>query len=114
MIKLNFKIKFENIDMAKKNMLQRQIKKEKIINKFIERRKDFLNNIRKNKFNQEKFLINNKLQKLPLNSSNIRLRNRCNITGRPRGFFRFFGLSRNIIRNFAHKSLLPGITKSSW
>jgi small subunit ribosomal protein S14 len=100
--------------MAKKSILERQIKKEKIINKFVEKRRDFLNSIKKGIFNENKISVTKKLQKLTLNSSNIRIRNRCNITGKPRGFFRFFGLSRNIIRDFAHKSLLPGITKSSW
>ena len=55
-----------------------------------------------------------KLQALPRNSSPIRVRNRCWKTGRPRGFFRDFGLSRHVLREMAHECLLPGVTKSSW
>jgi small subunit ribosomal protein S14 len=54
------------------------------------------------------------LQKLPRNSSSTRLHNRCMQTGRPRGFYRDFGLSRHNLREMAHKGLLPGVTKASW
>ena len=54
------------------------------------------------------------LQRLPKNSSKIRIRNRCWKTGRPRGFYRDFGVSRHVLREMAHKCLLPGLTKSSW
>ena len=63
---------------------------------------------------EEIFSINEKLQKLPRNSSPLRLRNRCWKTGKPRGYSRFFGLCRNAIRELAHDCFLPGVTKSSW
>ena len=61
-----------------------------------------------------KFEIHSKIQRLPRNSSKIRIRNRCWKTGRPRGFYRDFGLSRHVVREMAHQCLLPGVTKSSW
>ena len=68
--------------------------------------------------NEEKFNVklelHSKLQKLPRNSSKTRIRNRCWKTGRPRGVFRDFGLSRHVFREMAHQCLLPGVTKSSW
>ncbi len=54
------------------------------------------------------------LQKLPRNASPVRLRNRCNITGRPRGYMRDFGLCRNKFREMASDGKIPGVTKSSW
>ncbi|MFY0643807.1 MAG: 30S ribosomal protein S14 [Bacteroidia bacterium] len=54
------------------------------------------------------------LQKLPRNASPTRLRNRCSATGRPRGYIRHFGLSRNVFREMASKGLIPGVTKASW
>ena len=62
----------------------------------------------------KKLEIHSKLQKLPRNSAKTRIRNRCWKTGRPRGVFRDFGLSRHVFREMAHQCLLPGITKSSW
>ena len=55
-----------------------------------------------------------KLQKLPRNSSQIRVRNRCEVTGRPRGYFRAFRLARNSFRKLALEGMIPGVTKSSW
>ena len=66
-----------------------------------------------NNFNL-KLEIHSKLQKLPRNSAKTRIRNRCWKTGRPRGVFRDFGLSRHVFREMAHQCLLPGVTKSSW
>ncbi len=54
------------------------------------------------------------LQKLPRNASPTRLRNRCSATGRPRGYMRDFGISRNVFREMASKGLIPGVTKASW
>jgi len=58
--------------------------------------------------------VDRKIQKLPRNSAKNRIRNRCWKTGRPRGVFRDFGLSRHVIRELSHQCLLPGVTKSSW
>lgn len=63
---------------------------------------------------EERLISHTKLQKLPRNSSSTRLRNRCWKTGRPRGYFRFFGLCRNAVRELGHDCLLPGVTKASW
>ena len=61
-----------------------------------------------------KLEIHSKIQRLPRNSSKIRIRNRCWKTGRPRGYYRDFGVSRHVLREMAHQCLLPGVTKSSW
>ena len=95
-------------------MLERESKRKKLVNKYSEARKILLNQLKKADSLEEKFALNEKIQKLPRNSSSIRLRNRCWKTGRPRGYFRFFGLCRNAIRELAHDCFLPGITKASW
>ena len=100
--------------MAKKSMLERESKRKKLVNKYSELRKNILNQLKTADSLEEKFALNEKIQKLPRNSSSIRLRNRCWKTGRPRGYFRFFGLCRNAIRELAHDCFLPGVTKASW
>ena len=90
--------------MAKKSMLEREIKRKKLTSRF-EKKVNSLEQI---------FELNEKLQKLPRNSSRIRIKNRCWKTGRPRGYSRFFGLCRNAVRELAHDCLLPGVTKASW
>ena len=100
--------------MAKKSMIEREKKRIKLMKKYSTKRNILLNqyNIEKN-FNQ-KLELHSKIQKLPRNSSKTRIRNRCWKTGRPRGVFRDFGVSRHVFREMAHKCLLPGVTKSSW
>jgi small subunit ribosomal protein S14 len=100
--------------MAKKSMLEREYKRKKLVTKYSEKRKNILNKLKNANSLEEKFSLNEKIQKLPRNSSSIRIRNRCWKTGKPRGFFRFFGLCRNVIRELAHECVLPGVTKSSW
>jgi small subunit ribosomal protein S14 len=100
--------------MAKKNMLEREVKRKKLVKKYSEKRKSLLSELKKENSLEEIFGINEKLQKLPRNSSPLRLRNRCWKTGKPRGYSRFFGLCRNAIRELAHDCFLPGVTKSSW
>jgi small subunit ribosomal protein S14 len=100
--------------MAKKSMLERELKRKKLVTKYSAKRKAFLSQLKTSYSLEEKFIINEKLQKLPRNSSAIRLRNRCWKTGRPRGYFRFFGLCRNAVREMSHDCLLPGVTKASW
>lgn len=100
--------------MAKKAMLQREIKRKKLVEKYFEKRKLILAELKNTKSLEEIFALNEKLQKLPKNSSNIRLRNRCWKTGKPRGYSRFFGLCRNALRELAHDCFLPGVTKASW
>jgi len=100
--------------MAKKAMLEREKKRKRLVLKYSEKRAFFLNELKKAKSLEEIFTLNEKIQKLPRNSSRIRLRNRCWKTGRPRGYFRFFGLCRNALRELANDCFLPGITKASW
>jgi small subunit ribosomal protein S14 len=100
--------------MAKKSMLEREKKRNKLFNKYSIKRKQLLSELKTVTSLDEIFEINEKIQKLPRNSSKVRLRNRCWKTGRPRGYFRFFGLCRNALRELAHDCFLPGVTKASW
>jgi small subunit ribosomal protein S14 len=100
--------------MAKKSMLQRELKRKKLVTKYSEKRRILLYELKQVDSFEEKSIINEKIQKLPRNSANIRIRNRCWKTGRPRGYFRFFGLCRNVIREMANDCYLPGVTKASW
>nr|ANB40178.1 ribosomal protein S14 [Koshicola spirodelophila] len=100
--------------MAKKSMVQRELKRQKCVLKYEQKRESLKIQIKKASTLRQKLLLHRMLQKLPRNSSRVRLRNRCMITGRPRGFFRDFGLSRNLLREMAHQGLLPGVKKSSW
>jgi small subunit ribosomal protein S14 len=100
--------------MAKKNMKERENKRNKLVIRYKVKRSELKKQIKKeNNFNQQ-LNLQKELQKLPKNSSKIRLRNRCWLTGRSRGFYRHFGLSRHVFREMSHECLLPGITKSSW
>ena len=100
--------------MAKKSMIEREKKRIKLHKKYALKR-DILLKLYQNEDNFNiKLELHSKLQKLPRNSSKTRIRNRCWKTGRPRGVFRDFGLSRHVIREMAHQCLLPGVTKSSW
>lgn len=100
--------------MAKKSMLEREYKRKKLVNKYSEIRKNLLNQLKSASSLEQKFSLNEKIQKLPRNSSAIRVRNRCWKTGKPRGYSRFFGLCRNAVRELAHDCFLPGVTKASW
>nr|AZL88018.1 ribosomal protein S14 [Harveyella mirabilis] len=100
--------------MAKKNMIQRQLKRQKLINKYKIKRKNLQISIKLSKNFKENIQLQKKLQKIPRNSLKCRNRNRCWMTGRSRGFYRDFGLSRHVIREMAHQCLLPGIKKASW
>jgi small subunit ribosomal protein S14 len=100
--------------MVKKSIIVRELKRKKIVKKFFLKRKEILKNFSKSKTYEEKLLVHSQLQKLPRNSSKVRLRNRCWRTGRGRGFYRDFGLSRNMLREMGHEGLLPGLTESSW
>jgi small subunit ribosomal protein S14 len=100
--------------MAKKSIIQRELKRQKLVEKYSKKRKEILLKFLQSENFEDKLSLHAKLQKLPRNSSKIRLRNRCWKTGRPRGFYRDFGLSRNMLREMGHQGLLPGLTKSSW
>jgi small subunit ribosomal protein S14 len=100
--------------MAKKSMIEREKKRIKLTNKYAEKRKNLLTEYRNTRDFNLKLEIHCKLQKLPRNSAKVRIRNRCWKTGRPRGYYRDFGLSRHVLREMAHQCLLPGVKKSSW
>lgn len=89
--------------MAKESMKARQRKREKMVARYAEKRTRL-----KAEGNYEE------LQKIPRNASPVRLRNRCSITGKPRGYIREFGLCRNQFRQMASDGKIPGITKASW
>jgi small subunit ribosomal protein S14 len=89
--------------MAKESMKAREVKRAKLVAKFAAKRAEL-------KASGDSV----GLQKLPKNSSKIRLRNRCKLTGRPRGYIRQFGLSRITFREMALDGKIPGITKASW
>ncbi len=89
--------------MSRKSVVARQAKRERIVAKFAEKRKAL-----KEAGDYEA------LDKLPKNASPVRLKNRCGITGRPKGYVRFFGVSRVKFRELASNGFIPGVTKASW
>lgn len=89
--------------MASKSIIAREVKREKLVAKFAEKRKQL---------KEEGNWL--ELDKLPKNSSKVRLHNRCKLTGRPKGYIRLFGISRNVFRELASYGKLPGVTKASW
>ena len=101
--------------MAKTSSIQRNLKRIKLVKKFSKKRKELKKIIKnKNLPLEERFNAQLKLAKLPRNSAKIRIRNRCEITGRPRGVYRKFKISRIALRELASKGIIPGMTKSSW
>ena len=100
--------------MAKKSMIEREKKRIKLEKKYALKRASLLNQYKNEENFNLKMELQSKLQKLPRNSAKTRIRNRCWKTGRPRGVFRDFGVSRHVLREMAHQCLLPGVTKSSW
>ncbi len=100
--------------MAKKSMVEREKRRQKLVDKYRERREQLKFEFSVAETWEERLELHRQLQRLPRNSAPNRLRNRCWATGRPRGYFRDFGLCRNALREMAHQGLLPGITKSSW
>jgi small subunit ribosomal protein S14 len=89
--------------MAKESMKAREVKRKKLVEKYAAKREEL-----------KKAGDSVGLQKLPRNSSKVRMRNRCNLTGRPRGYMRDFGVSRVTFRDMVLFGLIPGLTKSSW
>ena len=89
--------------MAKESMKARERKRERMVKKYAEKRA---------RMKEEGDFEG--LQKLPKNSSPVRLHNRCKLTGRPKGYMRTFGISRVMFREMANKGLIPGVKKASW
>ena len=100
--------------MAKKNMIEREKKRIALSKKYETTRIELRKKLKNAEYINEKFVISSKLEKLPRNSLKVRVRNRCWVTGRGRGYYREFGLSRHVLREMAHDGLLPGVKKASW
>ena len=101
--------------MAKMSLMQREEKREKLVAKFAKKYAQLQETARNAKLSdEERYTARLELQKLPRNANPTRQRNRCAITGRPRGTFRQFGLARAKIREMAFAGDIPGVTKASW
>ena len=101
--------------MAKKSMIQRELKREKLVAKYAKKRAELKAVIRNvNSTDEERSVAQAKLNAMPRDASPARQRNRCSITGRPHGVYRKFGLGRNKLREAAMNGEIPGLTKASW
>jgi small subunit ribosomal protein S14 len=101
--------------MAKLSLINRNEKRRDLVQKYAKKREALLAIINNAKASDdERYEARLKLQQLPRNANPTRLRNRCAITGRPRGFFRKFGLGRNKLRELALRGEVPGVVKASW
>ena len=101
--------------MAKKAMIERNKKRERLVARDAAKRVELKKILADPSTEDEAFYeAQRKLAKLPRNSSAVRLKNRCSITGRPRAYMRRFGLSRITFRELASQGKIPGVTKSSW
>lgn len=101
--------------MAKLSLIQREAKRAELVKKFSKKYtalKLVADDAKKSV--EERYFARLELQKLPRNANPTRKRNRCGLTGRPRGFFRQFGLSRSKVRELAFKGDIPGVIKASW
>lgn len=101
--------------MAKQNMINRENKRSKLVLKFKDKRDTLREQSRDKALSyDERFAAAVALQKLPRDSSPVRQRTRCELTGRPRGVYKKFGLGRNKLREAAMRGEIPGLTKASW
>ena len=101
--------------MAKKSMIERELKRAKLVERYAAKRKAIKEVIRNvNSSDEDRLAAQANLNALPRDSSPSRKRNRCAITGRPHGVYRKFGLGRNKLREAAMKGEIPGLTKASW
>lgn len=101
--------------MAKKSMVERDLKRRRMAKKFESKRnrlKEIIND--KEKPGEDRFMAALRLAELPRNSSKTRIRNRCLITGRPRGYYRKLKMSRIALREMGSDGKIPGLVKSSW
>jgi small subunit ribosomal protein S14 len=101
--------------MAKLSLINREQKRRALVKKFAKKRDELTAIMNNTKASEEvRYAARLKLQQLPRNANPTRLRNRCALTGRPRGYFRKFGLARNKLRECAMRGEVPGIVKASW
>ena len=101
--------------MAKVSSIQKNLKRIRLAKKFLKKREDLKKIIKNKKLPLvERFAAQLKIAKLPRNSAKVRIRNRCEITGRPHGVYRKLRISRIALRDLASKGKIPGMTKSSW
>jgi small subunit ribosomal protein S14 len=101
--------------MAKLSLIQRELKRERLVAKYAKKYAELkatANDAKKS--DEERYAARLELQRLPRNANPTRQRNRCELTGRPRGTFRKFGLGRNKIRELAFRGDIPGVVKASW
>ena len=95
-------------------MIEREKKRQLTVEKYAEKRQALMDQFESASSQREKLAIHRQIQQLPRNSARTRLHNRCWVTGRPRGVYKDFGLYRNVLGEWAHQGLLPGVVKSSW
>jgi small subunit ribosomal protein S14 len=101
--------------MAKLAVINRNEKRRKMVEKYAKKRAELVAVVNDaGRTDEERFEARLKFQALPRNSSPVRLRNRCTLTGRPRGVYRKFGLGRSKLREFVMRGEVPGMTKASW
>ena len=101
--------------MAKKSSIARNEKRMKLVEKYSAKREELFAIINDSKAPiEEKIKARSALSALPRNANPVRVRNRCQVTGRPHGYIRHFGLSRIAFREMAHRGQLPGVKKASW
>jgi small subunit ribosomal protein S14 len=100
--------------MAKQGMIQREYKRERLIAKYKAKRESIKKSLKSTQSFQERVSLYKKFEHIPRNSAPSRHRNRCWVTGRSRGFYKDFGLSRHVLREMAQEGMIPGLVKSSW
>jgi len=101
--------------MAKKSAIENNLRKMRLVKKFAGRRQRLLTTANdESRPMEERFEARLKLAELPRNGARNRIRNRCEVTGRPRGFYRKMRMSRIALRELGNKGLIPGLVKSSW
>jgi len=101
--------------MARQSIVNRELKRRNTVKKFAAKRNELMTTLRSSSASDEdKAQAREKLQKLPRDASPVRLRNRCALTGRPRGVFKKFGLARGKLREIALRGEIPGVIKASW
>ena len=101
--------------MAKKSAIENNLRKQRLAKKFSARRSRLLETANDEKLSmEERFEARLKLAALPRNGAKVRVRNRCEVTGRPRAYYRKMKMSRIAVRELGNKGLIPGLVKSSW